>query len=299
MIGRSARFVGRAQYGALMGLAVRQLGLAVDTLQVADLRIPTLHRGGGEPLVFVHGFGSDKESWLTLLARLPASQPVVAFDLPGFGAASPIPASEASAKRQAAVVVAVLRQLGVDRAHLVGSSMGGGIALRLAMDAPERVASLTLLGSVGPWVEKSEFALALERGENPLVARTLADFDRMMRIVMTKPLYIPRTIRAHLASERAARASSWDALFEGFVNAPLEEGYLERLGEILAPTLVIHGSKDRVIHPSTGRALAEQLKRSRHLSLPEVGHVPHMEATRLVADALLEHVRGSSRREVA
>ena len=299
MIPRSARIVGRAQYAALMGLAVRRLDLALETLRVADLRIPTLHRGGGEPLVFIHGFGSDKESWLTLFARLPANQPVVALDLPGFGSASPIPASEASAKRQAAVVVEVLRQLGVHRGHLVGSSMGGGIALRLAVDAPERVASLTLLGSVGPWVEKSELALALERGENPLVSRTLADFDRMMEIVMVKPLYIPRAIRSHLASERSARASSWEALFEGFVNAPPEESYLERLGEILAPTLVIHGSKDRVIHPSTGRALAEQLQRSRHLSLPEVGHVPHMEATRLVAAALLEHVRASSRREVA
>ncbi|HEX7602556.1 MAG TPA: alpha/beta fold hydrolase, partial [Polyangiaceae bacterium] len=175
---------------------------------------------------------------------------------------------------------------------------GGGIALRLAADGPERVASLTLLGSVGPWVEKSELALALERGENPLVARSLADFDRMMGLVMVKPPYIPRTIRAHLASVRSARAESWSVLFEGFVASPPEEGYLEKLGEILAPALVIHGSKDRVIHPSTGRALAAQLRRSRHLSLPDVGHVPHMEATRLVADALLEHVRASSRREV-
>jgi len=299
MIPRAAQIVGRAQYAALMGLAVRRLGLEAESITVADLQIPTLHRGGGEPIVFVHGFGADKESWLTLIARLPAKQSIVALDLPGFGGASPITASRASAMHQAAVVVQALRGLGVDRAHFVGSSMGGGIALRLAADAPERVASLTLLGSVGPWVEKSELALALERGENPLVGRTLADFDRMMDLGMVKPLYIPRTIRAHLASVRATHAVSWDALFEGFVASPPEQGYLERLGEVLAPTLVIHGSEDRVIHPSTGRALAEQLQTSRHLSLPDVGHVPHMEATRIVAAALLEHVRASSRRQVA
>lgn len=282
-----------------MGLAVRHLALVADSLTVADHRIPILHRGGGEPLVFLHGFGADKESWLTLLARLPASQPVVALDLPGFGGASPIAAEEGSARRQAAVVLGVLRQLGIDRAHIVGSSMGGGIALRLAADAPERVASLSLLGSVGPWVDKSELALALERGDNPLVSRTVAEFDRMMAMVMVKPLYVPSTIRAHLASVRAARAEAWDALFAGFLEAPPEESFLERLGDVRAPALVIHGARDRVIHPSTGRALAEQLLDARHLSLPEVGHVPHMEATRLVADAILEHVRGIARREVA
>jgi len=295
MIPRSARIVGRAQYAAFLGVAVRRLGLEADTLTVADLRIPTLHRGRGNPVVFVHGFGGDKESWLTLVSRLPAKQSVVALDLPGFGRASPIDASRASARHQAAVVLAVLRQLGIDRAHVVGSSMGGGIALRLAADAQEHVASLTLLGSVGPWVEKSDLALALERGENPLVSRTLADFDRLMDMVTAKPLYIPRTIRAHLASVRSLRAESWHELFEGFVGALAEDSFLEKLGEIRAPTLVIHGAKDRVIHPSTGRALADQLSRARHLSLPDVGHVPHMEATGLVAEALLEHVRASSR----
>ena len=283
------------QYAALMGLAVRRLGLATQTVTVADLRMPTLFRGGGDPVVFVHGFGGDKESWLTLMARLPATQALVALDLPGFGDASPIAASRASAKHQAAVVLQVLRELGVERAHLVGSSMGGGIALRLAADAPERVVSLTLLGSVGPWVEKSELALALERGENPLVSRTLADFDRLMELVTAKPLYIPSTIRAHLASVRSARAESWNALFEGFVGAAPEDSFLDGLARIQAPTLVIHGAKDRVIHPSTGRALAEQLVRGRHLPLPEVGHVPHMEATKLVAEALLEHVRASAK----
>jgi abhydrolase domain-containing protein 6 len=279
--------IGRAEYRLFLRALIAYAGLEKRTTRVGAVAMPALVRGRGTPLVLVHGFGADKESWLGLIARIDRSRAVAAFDLPGFGEASAIHPREASAKRQAKALLDAMSQLGIDRAHLVGSSMGGGICQRLARDYPSRVLSMTLLGSAaGVSVEKSELSLALERGENPLLTTSPEDFERLVGWMMSKKPTIPRPIALYQGTERMARAQKHAALFAGFVGAPKEERMPIDLEAIQAPALVIQGDEDKVIHPSTARALGSRLPDARLVMLPGVGHIPQLEAAGQVASSI-------------
>ena len=289
MLAALERAAGSLQYRALTQLLRRMAGLRARTVEVGGLTLPVLRREGpGVPLVLLHGFGADKEGWLLLAARLGRKRPLIIPDLPGFGAAPAIAPGQATARRQAAVVAGLLDQLRVPRAHLAGSSMGGGISLRLAADAPARVASLTLIGSVGPVVDKSELQLALDRGENPLVIQSSADFDAFMRLVLERRPPSTRAILRHLAHERAGRSAALTTLFGGWTSG---DGPPDELEAIRAPALVVHGDCDRVVHVSTARALASRLPRARLELLRGVGHAPATETPRRVASLLQEFLR--------
>jgi len=161
--------------------------------------------------------------------------------------------------------------------------MGGGIALRFAADHPGRATSITLIGSVGPVIQKSEVMLALDRGDNPLVVNDIDDLDRLLGLVSEKMPRFPRTMRRYIAEDRVARRDAQLSLFRGW-NEPIEgEGIPHDLESVKAPSLVIHGACDRVIDVSTGRALAARLPDARLEVMEGIGHVPQMEAPLRVA----------------
>lgn len=281
--------VGRAQYRTLTSIGKRLLGLRASEVTVDGVRIPVwVREGSGDPLVLVHGFGANKEGWLTLMAKL-GGHPIIALDLPGFGEASRIGADRATAVHQARAVKGVLDHLAVRRATLVGSSMGGAIALRFAHDFPAHTRAVVLLGSAGPTVDKSELREALDRGENPLIPGTLGEYEAMIDFVTHKKPWIPRSIGAYLAADQIARKMDLTALFAGWL-AQDELEMAAALAQVKAPTLVIHGEKDRVIDLSTARAIASHVKNSTLLVLPGVGHAPQLEAPGDVARAIDAHL---------
>jgi abhydrolase domain-containing protein 6 len=283
---RIGHSVGKAQYLAAMRLLRRLAGVREDVATVDGVRVPLLVRGDiarEPPVVMVHGFGGDKEGWLLMASGLRRRRPLLLLDLPGFGAAGPIPRQRASARKQADVLARLLDRAGQGRAHLVGSSMGGGIVLRFARTWPDRVASLTLVGSVGPVVEQNETLRAIERGENPLIPKGGDDFDRLLELVAERPLLMTRPMRLYLRADRYARADAHTDLFEGWYRHAPDEGPPEDLEQITAPALVIHGERDRVIHRATGEALARRLPNARLELLSGIGHVPQLEVPRIAA----------------
>src|SRR5262249_21160123 len=138
----------------------------------------------GVPLVGIHGFGGDKETWLLMSALVPR-RGLVLVDLPGHGRSDDVPEDRASVRHHAEAVLRVLDRTGVDRAVICGNSMGGGIALRLAESWPDRVAGLVLVGSVGRDVHTGG-ARAWADGDNPLIPR-LEDVDRFMALALERP----------------------------------------------------------------------------------------------------------------
>ncbi len=283
------RAVGGAQYRAISRAARAYARVRLEVAVFDGVRVPYYRRAsrdGRAPVVLVHGFGGDKEGWLLLAGSLGRARGLVIPDLPGHGAADPIPRERASARAQAAAVAAVVAHAGAERAHLVGNSMGGGIALRFAQDYPARAASITLIGSVGPVVERSEVGEAIDRGENPLITRDPDDLERLLRLVAERVPPSTRAMRRYLGTERWKRSAALAELFRGWVEPAAGEGVPTALGALDAPALVIHGDKDRVIHPSTGRALAEGLRRARYAPMASLGHVPQLEDPRGVAREL-------------
>lgn len=287
--------IGAAQYHALTRGVARVFGFQVDAIELDGARLPFMVRasGWGPPIVLVHGFGGDKESWLLMARHLASRRSVIIPDLPGFGAASAITPERASAKHQAAILEGLLDRLGIARAHFAGNSMGGGISLRLAHDHPEKVASLTLIGAVGPVIEKSQAGLAFDRGENPLVIDEVDALDALLALVAERPPPSTRAMRRYLAIDKVARSEALRATFRGWHEPAEGEGIPTDLESIRTPTLVIHGLCDRVIHPATARAFGERLPDVRLMLMEQIGHVPQMEAPGEVAraiDALVDQV---------
>src|SRR3954471_21736550 len=106
--------------------------------------------GAGEPLVLIHGLGGDRSTWTPVVEALAADYDVITLDLPGFGGSAPLPDAVAPTPRTLAESVAeLLDELGVGSAHLVGNSLGGWIALELALMG--RARTVTTLCAAGMW----------------------------------------------------------------------------------------------------------------------------------------------------
>src|SRR5207245_3775331 len=116
-------------------------GIEVDGWR---LRYLELGEGDGVPVVLVHGFGADLNTWMFTQPALAEGRRVIALDLPGHGGSAK-QIDHADAAGLAALIGHALEALGIARTHLVGHSMGGGIAIAFAMRQPERVATLTLI----------------------------------------------------------------------------------------------------------------------------------------------------------
>jgi pimeloyl-ACP methyl ester carboxylesterase len=276
--------IGRFAYRAFNALNQRLLGLRPRSVDVDGLTIPVLTRKGrGAPIVFVHGFGADKEGWFMLMHGF-RGRPIIALDLPGFGLASAIGRERATAERQAHAIRGVLDQLGEERVSLVGASMGGAISLRFASEFPERTNALALLGASGPPAKPSPLALSVERGHNPLLPRTRKEFHAMLDFVAVKRPWVPDPIAEHLAYERATRHEAHTELYAGWNEQ--RHTIQPNLPRVAAPTLVIHGELDRCVDLSSAHAIAQHVPRSELMVLPGIGHVPQIEAPKAVALAV-------------
>src|SRR5437868_15198432 len=122
-------------------------------LEAAGLRLRYLALGEGDsvPMLLLHGFGADLNTWVFTQPALAEGRQVIALDLPGHGGSTK-QVDHADAESLAATVDQALNALGIERLHFVGHSMGGGIAIAFALRQPERVATLTLISSasLGP-----------------------------------------------------------------------------------------------------------------------------------------------------
>jgi pimeloyl-ACP methyl ester carboxylesterase len=285
---------GKAQLEALQWALGRVAGLEAGEQVIDGVRLPYLVRRGaaGVPLVMVHGFGGSKETWLMVALFVARRRSLILIDLPGHGDASDIDAAGAAARAQAAAVARLLDALAAAAPpqpamataaiDLVGTSMGGGIALRFVRDYPGRVRRLVLIASMGPVIEKSEVAVAFERGENPLIPTEDVPHEEFVKLVAERPPRLPGPMQRYVTAQRMSQRPRLERIFRGWVEAQACDGLPQDLDRIAVPTLILHGARDRVIHPATARALVARLPRAELVLLRGVGHLPQLEQPRLV-----------------
>jgi pimeloyl-ACP methyl ester carboxylesterase len=278
---------GKAQLTVLRHGLAALARLRAGELTTSDMRLAYLARAGtGLPMVFIHGFGGDKETWLMVAPQLGWRRGLALLDLPGHGMSGELGTRSASLRAQADAVVQLMDHLGMPRAVVVGNSMGGGIALRLAADHPARVAGLVLVASVGPQVAASEVGAAMQRGENLLIPRTRSELDAFMKTMVEKPPPVPRAVQRYVADARVKAQGRLDAVYASWQAAPRSDDLPADLGAVAAPALILHGDRDRVIHPATAEALAAGLPRAWRVPLEGIGHGPQLEAPRRVAQLI-------------
>lgn len=232
----------------------------------------TVYGRSGPLVVLLHGLGSSSADWPEQQAVLEARYRIAAVDLPGHGR-SPLPAGPLTVEGMARDVAALLARLDDAPAHVLGLSLGACVALRLALAAPERVRSLTLV---------NPFARVQSAGPGDL-----ARLGLRMLLLGTAPMH---AVAAHVAR----RLFPWPdqrALYEAAVTslaATPRRAYLVSMralagfdarGQVAAirqPTLIVAGDRDTSVPLSAKLALARAIPRARLLVVPASGHAtPH------------------------
>jgi 3-oxoadipate enol-lactonase len=249
-------------------------------------------QGQGEPVLFIMGLGWASNMWHRTRPVLATRYRTIAFDNRGAGRSevSPGPYSIALLASDAA---AVLDAAGVERAHLLGISMGGMIAQEFALQYPKRVRSLILActASGGPRaVQADPEAVQL------LFRRDLSPEERAKAAVPF--IYDSGTPRERIDQDLAA-LSEWYPRPEGYV-AQLQ-GILaweadSRLSQITAPTLVIHGATDRLIPPANAKLIAERIPGAKLVLIPHASHIFETDQPGSAYRAILEFLPVQSTR---
>lgn len=258
----------------------RKAKLVRKTVMVDGISWPYLEGGpkDGPLVVMVHGFGADKDHWTLSSSFLTQDYHVIAPDLPGFGENDLSPNRDYAIKAQADRLVRFLDVLGISACHLGGNSMGGFIALQVALDHPDRVKSLTLVNNAGVvGANDSELQKAVANGENPLVMREFADVDKLMAFVMEQRRSIPTQFKKVIFNEAKKREALLDVVFEHIARDALEAPVTDRLPHVKQPTLIIWGRHDRVIDVSCVDVLANGIKGAETVIFEHLGHIPMME----------------------
>ena len=243
--------------------------------------------GEGEPLILVHGFGGDLNNWLFNREALAEGREVYAFDLPGHGGTSK-DVGEGSTDHFAEVLKGFMDVVGIGRAHLVGHSLGGAVALTFALAEPGRAASITLIASVGLGAEINAsyldgFVKARKRRElKSQVARLFSDPALVTRRMLEDILRFKRLDGVQDALQAIA-----DQLLVGGIQ---RVSLAERLEELAVPLLVIWGENDQIVPCSHAQAVTHP---ARTAVIPGAGHMVQMEAGGEVNRLILELINSA------
>ena len=252
-------------------------------VDIPGFHVVYLEGGQGAPLLLIHGFGADKDTWTGVSEFFTPNFHVIAPDLPGFGESSKPDHVPYRIEDQVTYVHSLVQALGLKDLSLGGNSMGGRIAASYAARFPDEVKTLWLVAPGGvATAEPSELAQKLAAGgPNPLLARTPEEFDAVIHFVMADPPFVPGFIRNAMAARAAANYKLHQRIYKELVESPPLE---PRVKGLATPTRVLWGDKDRVLHVSGARILAGLMPNASVTIMPGVGHLPMLEKPRESAD---------------
>lgn len=257
---------------------------------VDGVRVHYVDAGKGDPVVLIHGWNGSTFSFRYTIPELARSHRVIALDLLGFGYSGRPARGDYSVTAQARLVTGLLDRLGIERAAVVGHSMGGGIAMQLALSRPERVERLVLVDSASAEdVQRSHRSGKLVPQFLFLLTPLLLHPGRMQRAAYRLAVHDPALVTREAV--------------EGYIRPLRMQGHLRALsrqmrdrgrsiptdpGKIPQPTLLLWGEHDRVVPISSGRDLAQRISGARFEVIRSAGHLPLEEQSETCNRLLLE-----------
>jgi pimeloyl-ACP methyl ester carboxylesterase len=264
--------------------------------------ISTLTTGEGPDVVLLHGLGAAKTSFFDTIAVLRrAGYRVHAIDLPGFGS-SPAPLiAPYTARWFAAGVVEWMDALGIDRAHMVGNSLGGRVALEVGLHAPERVGGLVLLAPAVAFIRRGlhpvvrvlrpELGFLPHKLRRAIVAGQLwsmfADPDALDPTVAD--IAVDEFQRTYASA--AARIAFFASARNIYLDAPFgRDGFYPRLTTLQPPALFVWGTQDTMIPAAFRHHVRQWLPRAEQVVLTDCGHVPQIERADEVIRLIRRHL---------
>lgn len=262
-------------------LDARYLRKPSDMRAVSGLHLHVRDTGSRDApvLILLHGFGASLQTWEPWAVRLQAHYRVIRFDLPGFGLTGQDPTGDYTDARSVHVLLALMDQLRIPRATLIGNSLGGKIAWNTALDHPERVERLVLVSPDGFASPGFEYG---RRAKLPLLMQLL-------------PYVMPRAmLRSSLVPAYGNPKHLTDAVVTRYRDLMLAPGVrtamLVRMQQVMlqdpvpllrrirAPTLLLWGDRDGMIPVGNAQDYLEAMPNATLVTLPGLGHVPFEEA---------------------
>jgi pimeloyl-ACP methyl ester carboxylesterase len=264
--------------------------LRVHDVKVGRTRISSLTMGRGPDMLLLHGLGATKSSFFDTAAALSRDYRVHALDLPGFGSSSKPATAPYNAAYFAESVLGLMDALELDRAHVVGNSLGGRVALEVGIRAPERVNGVALLCPAVAFVKR-------KRGYHPLVRllrpelgilphrfgrRTISN---QFLSLFADPSAIDPSVADIVVDEfqriygsPGARLAFLSAARNVYLDRPFgRDGFYPRLAGLQRPALFVWASHDRLIPAALARHVAEWLPAAEQIVLDSCGHAPQVE----------------------
>ena len=259
-------------------------------------RVNVVELGSGPPVVFIHGLSGSWQNWLEQLPVFAREHRVIAFDLPGFGE-SEMPAQKITISGYGRFVEALMDELGLGSAAVVGNSMGGFIGIELGIRFPQRVERLVLVSAAGLSIQSlrnERSARGARRARQPagglhrLAGLALGD-------ARAAPGVAADDLRGRRAPSRAAARPArrragprlGQARFRAALDALTDYPIRDRLGEIACPTLIVWGAEDKLVPARDADEFARLIPNARKVVWPDTGHVAMLERP-AAFNALLE-----------
>jgi pimeloyl-ACP methyl ester carboxylesterase len=272
--------------------------LKFRTLDTACGRVSTFEAGSGEPLVMLHGLGATKAEFLPTVPALAPEFRTIAIDLPGFGDSDKPLGARYDPPMFARWVDATLDALGLDRAHLLGHSMGGRVALEVGMRHPERINRLILMTPSMAWLSAPSWASALKlvRPELGFLQPAPKGFVEgiVKRIVPASDSHfvapaLDEFLRSYLTPR--GRVAFYAAARNIAIEDPDE--FWSGLEGLAPESLFIWGRRDGLVPIGFARHVKERLPAARHCEL-DCGHVPQLERPAQLHSAITRFLRSSA-----
>lgn len=254
-------------------------GVVPGFVDVDGVRVRYVRKGSGPAVVLIHGFASSIFTWKDVVPALALRHDVVALDLPGFGG-SDIPHPLAGSMYPG-IVFAVMDRLAIDRAAVVGNSLGGSVAVAMAAERPERVASLVLIDSAGFNFDTGDRPLLLRLIAAPGVGAALEKVPVRRRLVaagLEQVFFDDTLVTAERVDEYSvpmSRPGAAQAAADLLTSK--SPPFAEVVRRVRAPALVIWGRDDTWIPAAHARRFTEAIPGSTAVLLESCGHVPQEE----------------------
>lgn len=262
----------------------------MPTVQTNGVELYYEIQGSGEPVLMIMGLSVDHSNWLFQVPALSPRYQLVLLDNRDVGQSSQAPAPY-TIRDMADDTAGLLDALGIERAHVVGASMGGAISQELAINYPERVASLALLCTWPGGDASSRWLLGAWQKQRR--EWDLGDFlDAVAPWIYTYRMFNDNAPMLEMGKQIALNYP-YPQTVEGFsrqADACLQHNTRDRLGQIQAPALVLTGDEDILTPPRNAQFLAERIPNARLVLMPAAAHGFTAENAEAVNAALLEHL---------
>ena len=250
-------------------------------VDVAGAQLAGERRGHGAPLTLIHGMAGDRREWDSLFDMLPTDLPTLRYDLRGFGRS---PRREGEVYSHADDLLSLLNALGIERAPLLGLSMGGGVALNFALSHPERVSRLVLISpAMVGWEWSHEWRELWRCIAGAACAGDMADARERW---FQHPMFAATRETGHAGALRAAIAA-----YHGrqWVHDQQRDELpdMDRLHTLACPTLLLTGQRDAADLRLIADVIEAAAPSVTRIDYAGAGHMLHLERTEEVASAIL------------